>query len=87
MKRAGDFLAKFNKLTPPQGSVRRAVVESVARVAGVSLKESDVSLSRGVVFLQCSSVAKSAIRLVRGVIFEDLYQHLPKARDQVRDIR
>ena len=87
MKPAGDFLSKFSSMTPPDGALKKALVASVAAVAGVELNTKDISVSRGVAFLQCSSVAKNAIRIVRGKIFENLYERLPKARQLVRDIR
>jgi hypothetical protein len=87
MKSAGDFLSKFKNLTPPDDAVRKAVVVSVRRVAGVTLAQADITLSRGVAFVKCSSVAKSAIRVLLKDIFEDLYTSMPKARETVRDIR
>ncbi|OGG43050.1 hypothetical protein A2841_01600 [Candidatus Kaiserbacteria bacterium RIFCSPHIGHO2_01_FULL_48_10] len=87
MKSASDFLSKFNNLTPPDDAVRKAVAESVSRIVGVPLTKGDVSLSRGIAFVKCSSVQKSAIKLARAAVFEDLYARLPKARDTVRDIR
>ena len=87
MKLAKDFLAKFQSLTPPDESVRSTVADTVRRVAGVPLKKKDVTLSRGIAFIDCSSIAKSAIRSARGEILKELYTELPKARDTVRDIR
>ncbi len=87
MKLAKDFLAKFHALTPPDDSVRSALADVVHRVAGVPAKKKDVTLSRGIAFINCSSVAKSAIRGVRGEILKELSEELPKAREAVRDIR
>ena len=87
MKLAKDFLSKFKNLTPPDDAVRKAVADSIARIVGVPLKKGDVLLSRGIAFVQCSSVQKSAIRVSRAAVFEELYARLPKARDTVRDIR
>ena len=87
MKLAKDFLSKFKNLTPPDDAVRKAVADSIARIVGVPLKKGDVLLSRGIEFVQCSSVQKSAIRVSRAAVFEELYARLPKARDTVRDIR
>ena len=87
MKLASDFLLKFQTLTPPDESVRSAVAETVRRVAGVPATKKDITLSRGIAFISCSSVAKSAIRSARSEILKDLYEELPKARETVRDIR
>lgn len=87
MKLAKDFLSKFQSLTPPDDSVRVALVKIVHGTAGVPVAKKDVTLSRGVAFINCSSVAKSALRAVRGDILKELYTELPKARETVRDIR
>ncbi len=87
MKLASDFLSKFKNLTPPDDAVRKAIADSILRIAGVLLTKEQVSLSRGIAFLKCSSIKKSAIRVLRAAVFEDLYARLPKAREVVRDIR
>ncbi len=87
MKQAGAFLARFQKLTPPNDAIRRAVAEVVKSVAGVPITRDQVRVVRGTAFITCSSVAKNAIRRVRAEIFEELEKKLPKARNEVRDIR
>lgn len=87
MKLVNEFLARFQNLTPPDDSLKRVVVGVVNAVAHVPLKKQDVSISNGVVFINCSSIAKSAIHLKRGAILEELFQEMPKARGKIRDIR
>ncbi len=87
MKPAGDFLSKFKSLTPPDDAIRRAVAQAVRSVAGVPIQKDAVTITRGIAFVECSSVAKSAIRAARGDILAELFLELPKARDTVRDIR
>ncbi len=87
MKSAKDFLSKFQNLTPPNDAIRKAVAEAVRGIAGVPVERKDVAVSRGVAYITCSSVAKSAIRAVRADLLEELYRTLPKARDSVRDLR
>ena len=87
MKLASDFLSKFQSLTPPDEAVRSAIAKIVHAVAGVPATKKDVTLSRGTAFIECSSIAKSAIRVHRGEILAELFIELPKARDIIRDIR
>ena len=87
MKLAGDFLSKFQSLTPPDEAVRSALAKIVYAVAGVPATKKDVSISRGIAFIECSSIAKSALRVHRGEILSELFMELPKARELVRDIR
>jgi hypothetical protein len=87
MRSAKDFLTKFNNLTPPNDAVRRVVAEAVKSIAGVPVAKTDVTLSRGIAFVSCSSIAKSAIRAARASILDEIYNHMPKARETVRDIR
>ncbi len=87
MKTLDNFLSKFQNLTPPDDALRRAVADIISTITKVPIKKSDVSISNSVAFIQCSSVAKSAIRIKRGAILEELFLSLPKARERVRDIR
>ncbi len=87
MKSAGDFLSRFKSLAPPNDAVRRAVAKAVRAVAGVPVEKEAVTIARGVAFVECSSVAKSAIRASRGAILKELFLELPKSRDIVRDVR
>ena len=87
MKLAKDFLSRFQSLTPPDEAVRSAVAKTIHAIAGVPLTKKEVTLANGIAFIDCSSVAKSAIKVHRGQILEDLFNALPKAREVVRDIR
>lgn len=87
MKLVGDFLSRFQNLTPPDDALRRAVAAAVFTVARVPAKKSDVSIANGVAFVRTSSVAKSAIRIKRGAILEEVFQEFPKARATIRDVR
>lgn len=87
MKLAGDFLSKFKSLTPPDDAIKRAVAEAVHNVVGIPAKKKDVTLANGIAFIDCSSVAKSALRTRRSEILKELFEALPKAREEVRDIR
>ena len=87
MKRAQDFLSRFQNLTPPDDALRSAVAKAVHAAAGVPATKKDVTLANGIAFIDCSSVAKSAIRVSRGEILKELFAELPKARDTIRDIR
>lgn len=87
MKLAKDFLAKFQSLTPPDDSVKSVIAKIVHTLVGVPATKKDVTVSQGVAFVSCSSIAKSAIRVSRGEILRELYSELPKARETVRDIR
>ncbi len=87
MKLLGGFLSRFQNLTPPNDAVKKAIIEVIKDVAGVPLKKEQVTISNDIVFLQCSSIAKSTIRVQRGQIFAELRERLPKADTLVRDIR
>lgn len=87
MKHAKDFLSRFQNLTPPNDAIRKAVANAVYSVARIPVKKADVTVTNGVAFVICSSVAKSALRVSRGAILEELFRELPKARELVRDVR
>ncbi len=87
MKLVGDFLSRFQNLTPPNDAVKRAVQEALREVVGVEVPRENISIQYGVVFLKTSSIVKNTIRLQRGKILETIFSALPKARDSIRDLR
>ncbi len=87
MKKASDFLTKFNKLTPPDDALRRAVMHAVQSVTRVPITKADVRIHNGIAFISVSSVAKNKIRLERRAVLDLLFERMPKAVDSVRDIR
>lgn len=87
MKLAKDFLEKFKKFSPPDGILKQTIADAASFVAGVPITKKDVTLSHGVVFINTSSIAKSALRVKRAALFEYIFSRVPKARDRVRDIR
>lgn len=87
MKKVNSFLDKFQKLTPPNDAVRRAVASAVSSVLGTPVQKGQVTVANGVAFIDVSSVAKHKLRLERRAILDLLYERVPKARDSVRDVR
>ncbi len=87
MKTAGDFLFKFQKLTPPNDALRRAVARAVSTVLGTPVEKGLVRVQNQVAFVNISSVAKHKLRLERRALLDLIYEQLPKARDLVRDVR
>jgi len=87
MKLAKDFLSRFQNLTPPDEALKSALAKAVQAIAGVPVTKKDVTFANGIAFIDCSSIAKSTIRINRAEILKELYTELPKARDAVRDIR
>ncbi len=87
MKLVGDFLSRFQGLTPPHDSLRRAVAETLRETVGISVGSEKISIKNGVAFVAVSSVAKNTIQLNRGKILSALFEHMPRARELLRDIR
>lgn len=87
MKLVGDFLKRFQTLTPPNDSVKSAVAEVVGRVVGAKISKSQVRVQNETAFVSGSSIFKNNLRVKRGEILEALYEELPKSRDTIRDVR
>ncbi len=87
MKLAKDFLERFKNLTPPDDALKKAVINALYTATKISVKPKDVSISNGIAFIRCSSIAKSTIRLGRAKVLEEVFQTLPKARTLIRDVR
>ena len=59
MRLVGDFLKKFNTLTPPNDSVKKELVQVLKRVAGVSVTLKQVAVKkRYCVYIQLVSGKK-----------------------------
>lgn len=87
MKSAGDFLSRFQKLTPPNDALRRAVARAASAVLGTPVSKEKVRMQNHVAFIDLSSVAKHKLRIERTALLNLIYDELPKARDLVRDVR
>ena len=87
MKKLGNFLDKFQKLTPPNDAVRGAVAHAASAVLGTPVGKDKVRVQNGVAHLTLSSVAKNKLRVGRQTFFALLYEKLPRARELVRDVR
>lgn len=87
MKKLTSFLDKFHTLTPPNDALRRAVAKAASLTLGTTVEKQQVVVRNGVAFIDVSSVAKNKLRIERGVLLEYLYDHMPKARQLVRDVR
>ncbi len=87
MKSASHFLGKFDKLTPPNDAVRRAVAAAINAVLGTTLSKADIRVQNSVAFVSVSSVLKHKIRLERAEILSAIAERLPAGRHGVRDLR
>lgn len=87
MKLIGDFLSRFQNLTPPDDALRRVIADIVKKQTRVPITKLDVSITNDIAFIRCSSIAKSAIQVKRGAILSELFEEIPKARASIRDIR
>lgn len=87
MKLVGDFLKRFQSLTPPHDAVKSTVAEVVSRITGAKISKNQVRVQNGTAFVAGSSVFKNNLRVKRGEILEALYEALPKSRDSIRDVR
>lgn len=87
MRPAGDFLSRFQKLTPPNDALRRTIAQAASFVLGVRVEKGQVTIHNGVAFVDVSNVAKHKLRTERRAVLDEVYERLPKARELVRDVR
>ena len=86
MKRANDFLKKFQSLTPPHDALKKAIVNA-ARVYGVNLSKGQVKMHNATAYIEAPSIIKNKIRIHRGDILRHIHTELPKSSFLIRDIR
>lgn len=87
MKLVGDFLARFQNLTPPHDALKRAVTNALFDVLKISVSMEQVSIQNGIAFVRTSSIVRNKIHLERARILETIFTEMPKARDLLRDVR
>lgn len=86
MKPVGNFLSRFQKLTPPDGAIRKAVADAITDITRVPLSQKNVSIKNGIAFISASSIAKNAIRMRRIEILSQVSRVLPR-NATLHDIR
>ena len=87
MKRLDGFLAKFQKLTPPDDSVKVELARAIEAATSAKIDKAAIRIAHGVAFIHGSSIMKNAIALRRGEILKLIHEALPKSRTIVRDVR
>lgn len=87
MKLASTFLSRFQKLTPPNDALRRAVAKAVSGVLGTEIPKERVTIRMQTAFVEVPSVQKHKLRIERNEVLSLIYESLPHARNLVRDIR
>ncbi len=87
MKRAGQFLSKFDSLTPPHDALRTALVSAIMAHVGKKISKSLIRIDQNIAFISVPSIVKSVIRVRRAEILRTVYEEIPRAKDMIRDIR
>lgn len=87
MKLASDFLSRFQKLTPPNDVLRRAVAKAASVILDTTIPKEKVSIRQQTAFIDVPSVQKHKLRLERNELLSLVYESLPKAKNLVRDVR
>lgn len=87
MKLVGDFLERFNKLSPPNDSLKSELVKSLKETLDIYCSKEKISIQNGVAFVRVSSVVKNTIQINRNIVLRNLFERVPRAKDTIRDIR
>ncbi len=82
MRQLVSFLDKFLKITPTERITRGAVLLVVEEVCGIILRDQDVRLQQGVLFLSIHPIHKNEILMRKSEIVDLLKKrHLVSVRD------
>ena len=73
---ASYFLDRFRSLKPPERFVKEGVVGVVKSACGINLRDIDVSVKRGIVYINTSPAAKSEIVLHKQLILKKLSKEM-----------
>jgi hypothetical protein len=87
MKLVGSFLSRFQKITPPNDALRRAVAKAASIVLGTEITKEKVTIRAQTAFIDVPSVQKHKIRIERQELLSLVHESLPNGRNLVRDVR
>ena len=87
VKNISSFLDKFKKLEPPKRSILDAFVRVLDRTLGIFIKESEVTVERGVIYLSTHPSIKSEVMLNKARLLRALNEELSSGKKVVSDIR
>lgn len=71
-----NYLQKYKKMSPPDGTIQEAVCEVVEAVCDVSLDKDDVHLTKEGAHLDTTPLVRSAILIKKETIMEKLQEKL-----------
>lgn len=74
----GNYLKKITQIVPIETKVRDTVIQAVADVLGIPLQRSQITLSRGVVFINTQSAIKTEIILKQAKILSRIAELDPE---------
>jgi len=74
MRELQNFLARYKNLTPPEGSKKKVLIETLYRECGVSFKEKDLTFRGGGVTLSCHPITRSEVIQCAPRVLEVLYK-------------
>jgi hypothetical protein len=78
MKALNALLERFKNLTPPDASIRKAVVQAVKEVCGIDLSEKDVSVNGQTISISIRPAARGELFQKSALIQEKLLELLPQ---------
>lgn len=79
----GDFLSRFSKILPSDRIVRALVIDAARECAGIALKESEIAVRGGTVYLLADPRVRSEVLLAKGCILRAL-KGSPVRVDEIR---
>ena len=85
MNSLGDFLGRFKSILLAPGALKKPVIESISRIAGIDLESKDIELKDGIIYLKTHSLIKNEIYMRKASILKELEAFLGKKAP--KDIR
>lgn len=73
-----DYLKKFKNLTPPESSIKQAVVISIDSALGVELDASDIEINRNKIYLKAHPAIKSEVSIKKENIIKNINERIGK---------
>ena len=82
-----SFLSRFEHLTPPERSIKKAFQHVVKELLGVTIHEREISIRSNVVYINTNPTLKSEIVINKALILRALSEKLSNTKRPVDDVR
>lgn len=86
-KDISSFLSRFELLTPPERSIKKAFQNVAKELLGVTIHENEINVRANIVYINTNPTLKSEIVINKALLLRALSEKLSSTKRPVTDVR